>query len=211
MPVFTLLARYVLIACLTLLVGCDSGPTFERLSAGSQVIAFGDSVTFGTGARTGEDYPTLLARHSGWEVVNAGVPGDTAQAARERIHEVLQQQEPALVIVELGGNDFLKRRAAQAVKEDLRSILQAVKQQGAIPVLVAVPQFSVFGASLGSLSDSPIYEELAVEENVLLIPKVFSQVLSQNGLKADPIHPNAQGYQVLAEGMIETLTKAGLL
>lgn len=208
---FLSLARSLLIVCFFMVAGCDSGPTFQPLGSGARVLAFGDSVTHGTGAGQGEDYPTLLAHHSGWEVINAGIPGDTALKARERIHAALQQYDPDLVIVELGGNDFLRRRPAPEVKEDLRSIIQAVKQQGATPVLVAVPQFSVFGASLGSLSDSPIYAELAEEEQVLLIPKVFSQVLSRNELKTDPIHPNTQGYQVLAEGLIEGLAKAGLL
>ncbi len=81
---------------------------------------------------------------------------------------------------------------------------------GAVPVLVAVPEFSVFGASVGSLSDSPIYEELAEEERILLIDDIFSEVLSDEGLRSDRIHPNARGYRKMADGIAAALTEAGL-
>ena len=77
-------------------------------------------------------------------------------------------------------------------------------------VLVAVPRFSVFGASVGSLSDSPIYEELAEEERILLIDDVFSEVLSNEDLRADRIHPNARGYRQMADSIAEAFIDAGL-
>lgn len=194
-----------------LLVACSDAPRYEALTPGTVVLAFGDSVTYGTGARRGEDYPTRLARRSDWEVVNAGIPGDTAGAARSRIETLLKETDPALVIVELGGNDFLRRRSEKEVKEDLRAILQAVRTSGAIPVLVGVPELSIFRASIGRLSDFPIYGELAEEEGVLLLDSVFSGVLSDVSLRADRIHPNAEGYRVLADGIAEGLAEAGLL
>lgn len=194
-----------------LLAACSDAPRYEALAPGTVVLAFGDSVTYGTGARRGEDYPTRLARRSGWEVVNAGIPGDTTGAARSRIETLLQETEPTLVIVELGGNDFLRRRSEKEVKEDLRAILQVVRTSGAIPVLVGVPELSIFRASIGRLSDSPIYSELAEEEGVLLLDSVFSGVLSDASLRADRIHPNARGYRVLADGIAEGLVEAGLL
>lgn len=194
-----------------LLVACSDAPRYEALAPGMVVLAFGDSVTYGTGAGRGEDYPTRLAQHSGWEVVNAGVPGDTAGAARSRIETLLQQTAPALVIVELGGNDFLRRRSEKEVKEDLRAILLAVRTSGAIPVLVGVPELSIFRATIGQLSDSAIYSELAEEEGVLLLESVFSSVLSDASLRADHVHPNAEGYRVLADGIVDELAEAGLL
>jgi acyl-CoA thioesterase-1 len=194
-----------------LLTACgDSPPRYQPLAHGSVVLAFGDSVTHGTGAGKGEDFPSLLSKSTGWKVVNAGVPGDTASEARGRIAGSLQKHEPDLVIVELGGNDFLRRQSASQVKEHLREIVTAVRRSGAVPVLVAVPEFSVFGASVGSLSDSPIYEELAEEERILVIDDIFSEVLSDEGLRADRIHPNARGYRQMARGIAEALTDAGL-
>lgn len=200
-----------LLALILLLTGCDEKSHHEPLLPGTTVLAFGDSVTHGTGAGKDQDYPALLALATGWHVVNAGTPGDTAQRAVSRIEPLLQQHKPALVIIGLGGNDFLRRRPTMAVKEDLRSIVQQVQQSGATVALLAVPEFSVFRAGIGVLSDSPIYGELAEEEEVILIAGVFSRVLSDNNLKADAIHPNADGYREMRDGIMQRLQKAGLL
>lgn len=200
---------FILLALL--LVACSDSPRYEALAPGTLVLTFGDSVTHGTGAGRGEDYPTRLAQRSGWEVVNAGVPGDTAGVAKSRIETLLQETAPALVIVELGGNDFLRRRPEKEIKEDLRVILQLVRTSGAIPVLVGVPELSIFRATIGRLSDSAIYAELAKEEEVLLVEEVFSSVLSDASLRADHIHPNAEGYRVLGNGIADALAEAGLL
>lgn len=200
---------FIILVFAVLLAACKETPKYQTAPPGTVVLAFGDSVTHGTGAGQGEDYPTRLAQRSGWNVVNAGIPGDTAAAAKSRIEALLQETNPAMVIVELGGNDFLRRRAESEVKDDLRSILHAVKESGAIPVLVAVPQFAL--VLIGGLSDSVIYAELAKEEKVLLVEEVFSDVLSDASLRADRIHPNAEGYRKLADGIAKTLGKAGLL
>ena len=181
-----------------LLNACDRMPTPTPIPPGATVVAFGDSVTFGTGAASGEDWPSRLAERSGWTVVNAGVPGDTAEHARDRIEAVLTQYQPALVVIEIGGNDFLRRRPQAAVKDDVRRIVQSVRQSGAQAVLVAVPQVSLLGILSGAKSDAPIYRELALEEGVPLVEKVFSAVLSRPDLCADNIHPNAEGYRQMA-------------
>lgn len=191
------------------LFACKDAPVYQPLPEGAVVLAFGDSVTYGTGAARGDDYPTQLAQRSGWNVVNAGIPGDTALAAKTRIEGMLQETRPAMVIVELGGNDFLRRRAEIDVKEDLRAILRTVKKSGAVPVLVSVPQFAI--VLVGSLSDAAIYRELAEEENVMLVEEVFSEVLSTPSLRADRIHPNADGYRKLADDIANQLSKSGLL
>ncbi|KAB7627683.1 GDSL-type esterase/lipase family protein [Alkalilimnicola sp. S0819] len=195
-----------------LLFACErTPPQYPVLPAGSTVLAFGDSVTHGTGAPDGADFPARLAALSQWRVINAGVPGDTAAAARHRLLPLLEEHRPALVLVELGGNDFLRRRSTAAVKEDLRAILGKVRAHGAQPVLVAVPAPSAFGAVTGRLSDAQLYRELAEEEAVPLVAGVFSEVLSQDDLRADRIHPNAAGYRRFAEGLADSLRRHGLL
>lgn len=177
---------------------------------GSRVLAFGDSVTHGTGAGPGDDWPTLLAERAGWQLINAGIPGDTAEAARHRIDAALQEHRPALVIVELGGNDFLRRRPSAAVKEDLRDIIRRVRSSGAQTVLVAVPELSLLGIMARRPADSPIYRELAAEEAVPVIDDIFSDILARPELCADQIHPNAQGYREMASGIYAALLKSGL-
>lgn len=195
---------------LPLLFGCSRGGEHTPLPPDSVVLAFGDSVTYGTGAGSGEDFPSRLAALSGWRLINAGIPGDTADRARQRLGRALDEDRPRLVILEIGGNDFLRRRPMAAVKEDIRAMIRAVRAAGAVPVLVAVPAPTVMGA-LGGLDDAPLYAELAEEEDVPLIEDVFAEVLSEPGLRADPIHPNAAGYRRLADGIAEALGEAGLL
>ena len=209
---FRFLSVIVSIVVVALLVsGCGRGSAVTPLSAGSVVLAFGDSVTFGTGAGPGEDYPSQLARISGWQLLNHGIPGDTAEAAKSRIGAAMEETRPAWVIVEIGGNDFLRRKSESEVKENVRAILQQIKQARIPVVLVATPRFSLAGAAFGSLPDAELYKALAKEEGVPLIPDVFADVLSKPDLKADPIHPNAAGYRVLAEGIAKGLVKAGYL
>lgn len=204
-------SRVLLVAFLLLLLpACADRHQYAPLPADTPVLAFGDSVTAGVGAAAGMDYPVTLAAATGWEVINAGVSGDTARQARKRLAALLSAHQPALVIVELGGNDFLRQTPAAKVREYLREIIREARKSGAIVALVAVPRLSLLRASVGALSDSPIYAELAAEEDVLLIPAVFSDVLSDEALRADEIHPNARGYQQFALGIHAALMEAGL-
>ncbi|MEP1596511.1 MAG: GDSL-type esterase/lipase family protein, partial [Halieaceae bacterium] len=142
---------------------------------------------------------------------NAGIPGDTAREARSRLAALLDQHRPGLVIIELGGNDFLRKYSTDSVRESLRDIVRQSRESGAITVLVGVPQFSLLRATAGALSDSPIYEALAEEEGVLLAADVFSDVLSEEALRADPIHPNAVGYEQMATELVALFRQWGLL
>lgn len=202
---------YCLLAAALLLAGCGKAPRLAPLPPGSDVLAFGNSITFGTGASPGDDYPARLAAISGWGVRNAGVPGDTADAARARIRELLAETRPALILIEIGGNDFLRRRPETLVKDDLRAIVADGKRSGAQIVVVAVPRLSLLGAAGGQLPDSPIYAEIAQEEGMLVVDGVLAAVLSDASLKADPIHPNAKGYEQLAAGIARRLHESGLL
>lgn len=201
---WVLILSFVVMAC------GDKPQKYDRLSSGATVLAFGDSVTFGYGVDPKDSYPTILAELSYWNVVNASISGERADQAKSRIDSVLAEHQPKLVIIELGGNDFLQRRNAKAVKEDLRAIIQSVKAHGSIPVLVAVPALSPVAAITGKPSDADIYKELAKEEKINLIPNVFSDILGQENLKQDHVHPNQAGYKVLADGIYNALTNMGL-
>lgn len=187
------------------LPACSRGPTGQPIPAGATVLALGDSITHGTGAGAGQDWPAHLAALTGWRIVNAGIPGDTAERARDRLGPLLAEHSPALVIVELGGNDFLRRRSPAAVKEDLRAMLRESREAGAQVVLMAVPAPSMLGALASNHSDAPLYAELAEEEGVPLVPDLISDVLSDADLRADAIHPNAAGYRVMAEALHQRL------
>lgn len=199
------------IAASLLLSACGKSTKLTAIPSGKTVLAFGDSVTFGTGAAAGEDWPTLLAARTGWRIVNAGIPGDTAEAGKNRLQPLLAEHRPDLVIVEIGGNDFLRRRPASAVKEDLRQMIREISRQGATVVLVAVPELSLMSVVARKPSDSPIYQELGKEEKIAVIEDVFANILGEPELRADPIHPNARGYAQMASGIAAHLQKIGLI
>lgn len=144
-------------------------------------------------------------------MVNAGVSGDTAREAGRRLAPLLASHRPALVIVELGGNDFLRQANTQQVRSHLQAIIREARTSGAQVALVAVPRLSLLRASVGALSDSPIYAELAAEEGLILIPDILSDILSDDALRADEIHPNGRGYEQLARGIMAVLADSGLL
>jgi len=196
---------------LVLLGACAKEVRLPAIEPGQVVLAFGDSVTFGTGASPGEDWPSYLAAQTGWQVVNAGISGDTAQAGKNRIQALLDEHLPALVIVEIGGNDFLRKRRVNEVKDDIRTVLKSIKQSGAQVALVAVPELSLMSIVAGKPSDSPIYKELADEEGVPIVNDVFSDVLSKPELCADKIHPNAKGYRQMASGMFARFKEIGFV
>lgn len=191
------------------LAGCGRAPRQQALPAGATVLVLGDSLSYGTGAGEGEDYPTLLAAKTGWNIINAGIPGDTTAGGLARLPGLLEEHAPQLVLLELGGNDFLRRVPRSTTAANLRAMLDLAKAHGVPAVLLATPQPNLFSAAVGSLSDEAIYREVADATGTPLIEDVLAEVLSDNTLKSDPIHPNAEGYRRVAEGVHAALQAQG--
>lgn len=197
-----------------LLAACGKQPAAVRGSAvppGATVLALGDSITFGTGAPPEAAYPAVLAGLTGWAVVNGGVPGHTSAQALERLPGLLAEHRPALVIVSIGGNDLLRRGDENALRDNLRRILAAVREAGAQALLVAVPRPTLAAKVTGSLDDHPLYAEIAAEAGVPLHAEGWSTVLADERLKSDAIHGNAAGYEAFARGLLGTLQAAGFV
>lgn len=186
-------------------------PQAQALPAGSTVLALGDSLTSGVGATQDTAYPTVLQALTGWQVVNGGVSGDTTAQALTRLPALLQEHQPRLVIVSIGGNDFLRQMSAGTAKATIREISRTAQAAGAEVLLVAVPQVSLLAAGTGSLKDHPLYAELAEELKLPLHADGWADVLSRPELRADTVHANAQGYRQFAEGLVQTLRKVGWL
>lgn len=191
-----------LLAILLLLASCDSTPPIRPLAPGATVLAFGDSLTHGNGASAEQSYPALLESLLGVKVVNAGIPGEVSAAGRERLPGVLEQLQPQLVILIHGGNDFLRRLDFKQTEENLRAMIEACRQQGADVVLAGVPQLGLF------LSPAPFYAKLAEEYRLPYLDDTLSDILRDNSLKSDSIHPNAAGYQQLAAALAELIHDA---
>ena len=196
-------AIWLALALALLLAACGRPPELPRLGPGDVVLAFGDSLTYGTGAGPDEGYPAVLARLIGRTVVRSGVPGETSAEGRRRLPAVLEAHRPKLVVLCTGGNDFLRKAPRAETEGNLRAMLDVAREQGVAVVLVGVPAPGVFAGPPG------FYEALAEEYGLPYEGRVLKQVLYDNGLKSDPIHPNALGYRRLAEALAALLREAG--
>jgi Lysophospholipase L1 and related esterases len=190
---------------LLLLWGCSSAPLLQPLPPDAVVLAFGDSLTAGTGATPETSYPAVLSRLIGRTVVNAGIPGEVTAAGLARLAETLDREKPALVLLCLGRNDFLQRLDQAKTGENLRSMVRMMRERGIAVVLIGVPRLG-FGVDVPGW-----YAELAKEAGVPYEGKLLKRILADRSLKSDPIHPNAAGYQQLAEGLAAVLKKNGAL
>ncbi|CAN7487460.1 GDSL-type esterase/lipase family protein [Acidovorax sp. LjRoot129] len=216
-PTFSIARRQALFAGLASalllpLAACGrKAPRAQSVPPDATVLALGDSLTSGVGASADTAYPAVLQKLSGWKVVNGGVSGDTSAQALERLPALLQKHQPALVIVGIGGNDFLRRQSASTTRANIVRICTDARASGAQVLLVAVPELSFLAASAGLLSDHAMYEEIASELKIPLHRKGWSSVLADASLRSDQIHANAKGYERFAQGLVETLKASGLL
>jgi acyl-CoA thioesterase-1 len=170
-------------------------------SNGSAIIAFGDSLTAGYGVAIGDDYPSKLSARSGVAILNAGVSGDTTEAALARIDDNVLSKSPRIVLVGLGGNDFLRGVPITVTEANLRMIVQKIQGAGGMVVLLGFT-FPSITANYGKM-----YERVAEEEGCLFVPELLEGIMANPSLKSDEIHPNAPGYALMAERVEEPLAK----
>ena len=185
---------------------CDAGdptPKLRPLQPGAVVLAFGDSLTFGTGTSADKSYPAVLSGLINRRVIRSGVPGEVTNAGRRRLPSVIRRYQPALVILCHGGNDILRRVPESTAEANLRAMITQAQTAGAEVVLVGVPKLGLF------LSDSPVYERLAKEFDIPYLNGTLADILESSSLRSDTIHPNAAGYRKLAEDIAELLKRAG--
>lgn len=206
-----LLAAAAAAASAALLAACGrETPRHPAIGAEATVLALGDSLTFGTGAIAEASYPRRLAALTGWNVINAGVPANTSAQARERLPGLLAEHAPKLVLLSIGGNDFLRQLPDADTRAAIAAMLADIHTAGAQVVLIAVPRPSVAAALLRSLDDHPLYETIAAEQRVPLFARGWAKVLSDPALKADQVHANAAGYERFAQELHGFLREAGL-
>ena len=197
---------FLAIVTALLLAACGgSKGKIEKLDANAVVLAFGDSLTFGTGAGAGESYPAVLERSIGRKVVNAGVPGETSGQGLERLPEVLDEVKPKLLVLCHGGNDFLRRLDEQAAAANVRAMIDLARKRGIAVVLLATPKPGL------PPSVPAFYGEIAAEMKIPFEEGVLRSVLLDNGLKSDMVHPNGAGYAQVAAAVEKVMKKAGAI
>ena len=201
-----LVLRVTALALLLLVGGCGGKtPKISKLANTDVIVAFGDSLTYGTGAAEQESYPAVLTRLIGHDVVRAGVPGEVTAQGLQRLPEVIEEYRPRLMIVCLGGNDMLRRLSVAETRANLRAMISMIKDHGIAVVLIGVPQPAL-------LSSAPeFYTELAQEFAIPYEGDVLKKVLYAAEMKSDAIHPNAKGYRRMAEAVAALLREAGAI
>jgi lysophospholipase L1-like esterase len=191
---------------LALLLGCGQAPSLPKLSPSDVIVAFGDSLTAGTGADGPNDaYPTVLGRLIGHEVINSGIPGETTAEGLRRLPAVLAKHRPRLLLLCLGGNDTLRRLDRKRTAENLEALARMAQARGAAVVLIGVPDLRIFGGV------ADYHPEIARELGLAYEGEVLNEVLRDPALKSDPIHANSAGYRRIAERLAALLQDAGAL
>ena len=200
---------FILLFAAALLNGCaPPPPPLPPLGARDVVLAFGDSLTHGTGAPRGQNYPAHLSALIGREVVASGVPGEKSDRALRRFASELRRVRPALVIVCTGGNDLLRRVDESETENNLRQIAAIAKRENIPMILIAVPRASVLSYIVPL--NHPMFARVAADEGLWLEDESLKKIYATPGMtSADTIHPNEVGYLEMAKALAALLRRAG--
>ncbi len=182
------------------LYGCAKREIKNIDSRGKNIVCFGDSITFGYGAEPGGDYPSALIKMTSIPVINAGIDGDTSTEAIKRIKSDVLNRDPLLVIVEFGGNDFLRKIPQEVTLNNMREIIDTIQTQGAMVAVVDISTEMILKQYRSA------FYNLAREKGAIFIPSILSGIITNPRLKSDFIHPNADGYNVIAQRIYRTIT-----
>ena len=188
-----------------LVTGCSDKPELSPLSSDDVILAFGDSLTNGTGASAEESYPAVLAELSGRQVINEGVPGEVSADGLRRLPGVLEEYQPRLLILCHGGNDFLQQMDMVGMEANVRGMIRLAQDQNIPVVLLGVPRPGLF------LASAEVYKNIAASTGVVFIEDLIPDILSDKALKSDTAHPNKEGYRMMAEAIYKVLQDAGAL
>ena len=193
----------VVFLCITLLVIVQKNKSVSHdvvLKESSVVLAFGDSLTYGFGAKYDLSYPKHMERKTGLTIINAGVNGEFSSEGLIRLPNLLEEHNPDVVILCHGGNDILNKLSSSELKSNLLSMIKLIKQNDIEVLLIGVPDFSLF-----SFDTHDIYKEVADETNVLFEDDVLTDIELDRSLKSDYVHPNEKGYEMMADAFIKIL------
>ena len=191
-----------ILCLLALCAGCGGHPEARLLSESSVVVAFGNSLTSGTGASKAESYPSVLSGLIGCRVVNAGVPGEVTSSGQRRLPKVLEKDKADLVVICHGGNDMVSKQDENAIIRNLDSMISIARDAGADVILVGVPNPEL------PLKVPPFYQELADKHSIPLDSDTIPEILSTPSLRSDQMHPNAAGYKKMAQAIADLIRKS---
>ncbi|MBW2080627.1 MAG: arylesterase [Deltaproteobacteria bacterium] len=194
------------IVALALLYSCGKDtPRLPKLSEDAVILAFGNSLTYGNGAERNESYPAILENLSGKRIVNAGIPGELSAKGLQRLSEILNEHEPELLLLCHGGNDLLRRHELAKTAINLKKMVLMARERGVSVVLIGVPRLGF------TLKTADFYNQIAEEMELPFEDSILEEILSNRDLKSDTIHPNREGYRLMAEAVYNLLKQTGAL
>jgi len=200
--------KRLLITLFIFLAACEqvNTPKLNKLTQGAVILAFGDSLTYGSGAAKDANYPSVLSKISRHKVINAGVPGEITRAGLSRLPALLDKYNPELLILIHGGNDLLRQISQQEIAGNLEQMISAAKQRNIEVIMLGVPAPRLF-----LLSSAKIYQQVAEQQNIPVDLETIPHILGDNSLKSDTIHPNKDGYKLMADSIYKLLVNQGAL
>jgi len=198
--------KIIPLVLLLLLTACNRTDTLTKLPSDAVILAFGDSLTYGTGASPQHDYPSVLAKLTTLQVVNAGHPGEISGEGVNRLPALLDTHRPDLLILIHGGNDMLRRIPPEQTADNLKQMISLARNRRIDVVMLGVPKPSILW-----MSSADFYQAIAEAMAVPIDLETLPEVLGDNRLKSDLIHPNDQGYEKIATQIHSLLVDSGAL
>jgi lysophospholipase L1-like esterase len=193
MKLFRVLAITIVLAVIAhTIIYWSKAPQIKNAnSGGSNIIAFGDSLVYGIGSTPGNDMFSLASKALGVPIINKGVPGDTTRDGLARFDTDVVNNDPKIVFLLLGGNDYLQKVPEDETFANLETMVQKAQTAGAAVILVGV-RGGVFVDKF-----APRYEALAKKYACAYIPNILDGVIFKRELMYDSIHPNDKGYKIV--------------
>jgi acyl-CoA thioesterase I len=200
----------VLLALLLSASAATAQPAAQKSSTQKTMVVFGDSLSAGYGLQPGQSYVDVLQRKLdaegyGWRVVNLGISGDTTSGGIARI-QTATAQKPALVLLELGGNDGLRGLPLPMTRENLEQMVIALQKAGARVVLAGMTLPPNYGPDYVN-GFGRIYTDLAAKYKLTLIPFLLSDIITPDMryFQRDGIHPTAEGARIVSETVLRAM------
>jgi len=198
-----------LISLIIFHAGCVRNDIANLESRGKNIVCFGDSITKGKGVNLDESYPAALAKMTSFPIVNAGINGDITPEGLKRVKTDVLDNDPLLVVIEFGGNDYLNKVPLEETVRNIEEMIKIIQAKG---VMVAIVDISNV---LFMEEYRQEFKRLSNKYRAIFIPRILEDIVSTESLKSDAIHPNAKGYKIIAyrvyRGIIPYLTRNAVL
>ncbi len=172
--------------------GCIRSNIVNLESRGKNIVCFGDSITKGKGVELDQSSPAALAKMTNYPVINSGINGDISSEAIKRVQTDVLEREPLLVIIEFGGNDYLNKISLEETVKNTEEMIKLVQAKGAMVAIVDISNVLFMGEYRQEL------KRLSKKYRTIFIPRILEDIVTDEQLKSDAIHPNARGYKIIA-------------